>query len=447
MKIRNVRSGIRNAPDEEPPQPLRARIAYWVYVLILLSIVGAAVWYGVREYMHFEGEGQVRVDRTLMSAPRDGRIEAILPAVGDSVQAGDPLFRVDPGAAAACDPDDQSDLRDLRSQLESDRLRLQQAQNRRTRVQAELQDLRERVALELNASTARREQLRDEAFRLQQQIERLRQRLRLNRRELQTLSATSTADPECVPYTVSAPRSGRVHRVLQPPQTFVEEGTSILSLAPTPASAFVYAYLDTDLARYLRRGDTLSVSLPDGTKSRGVVQRLYSSALEFAQLKYDGYQALPSELLARVAPIGVPTDRHWRAFDRMDVEVTGQIAPSRLFASRSSAEQSSAARAPDTTESVAPPDTASRAWALVAASFAAPKRAQSAAHSFDERLPASLPVQVRPAPVRDTTRHRVLIGRFPTRKQARTAHQTYDLPAGTWPLQISAASRRSSPSQ
>ncbi len=450
MKVRNTRSGIRSAPEEDPPRPVWSRIAYWIYVSVLISIVGAAIWYGIREYSSFEAQGQVRTDRTLVSVQRDGRIEKIFAEVGDTVVAGDPLLRVNPGVASACTPEDQSSLRDLRRQIARNRLQVQQLRESRSRVLKELVRLREQSTLELGTSDTRRKRLEDRVFQIRQEIKRSRQQIQLSRSELRSLRERPTADPECMPYTISVPRNGRVQRVLHSAQSFVQEGEAILSLTPEPVSASVHAYLDTDLAEYVRRGDTLTVSLPDGTQSKGVIQRLYSSALEFTQIKYDGYRPLYSQLLALVAPVGSSTKQRWSSFDRMDVRVSVQIGAYRFFSS--SPRDSTAGPSPlgDTPPFRPSPDTVQpqtrissrKQWTIVTGSFAEPEDAQSALQSLRGRLDSSLGIQIRIDSTRTTTRHRVTVGEFQRKQQARSAIADHLIPEDSWLLEMKSKTQR-----
>jgi len=340
MRIRNVRSGISDEPEEEPPKPLRAKIAYWLYILLLLGIVALGVWYGVVQYSSYDGRGHIRVDRNDIQAQRDGRLDKIFHAQGDTVEAGTPLFRVDPGAAAACDPSNRLELLQIRNEIRTDQLLLEQAQQRLNRFQTELEQVRERSALELQEELGEQKRLQENIFETRQEIDRLQDRIQRNQEEAGVVqNQTDQQDPQCIPYTVPAPRDGVVRQVHESTFAFVRSGTTIMSIAPTPVSAAVYAYLDTELQRYIRTGDTLTVRLPGDVESTGVIRRTYSSALEFRDVKYDVYRPHPSEVLVEIDPVGPQTNDRWQTLDRMDVTVQGRLGTARLFSSPSTSSE------------------------------------------------------------------------------------------------------------
>lgn len=326
MRIRNKKSTVSEAPEGESPTPARSRITVWLYFLVLGSIVVGVLWYTIYWFLHYDGSGQIHVERTVISTQRDGRIEKLWPKDGDTVGAGDPLARVDPGTA--CTPPEGSSLREQRRQVRENRLRLRNLEQRLSRKRQELERFQKGTALELEQNPQRRAQLQEEIVRLRDEIEMLRLRVQLGRRAADSLAAQPTVDPQCQPFVVSAPHAGRVYQVFQSAFAVVDAGTPILSLVSDSSSAVVLSYLDTEMLGNVRAGDTVTVTLPNDTKSRGVIERLYSSAQEFAEIKRDGYRPLPSQLLVRIVPVRPSEGRRWSRFDRMSVDIEGPLTPS-----------------------------------------------------------------------------------------------------------------------
>lgn len=329
MRLRNQDSGesvVSEAPEGESPSPRRTRITTWLYGLFLVGIVGLAIWYAMYAYSHYDGPGQVRVERTVVSPERDGRIQKIYPAEGEAVLRGDSLMRVAPGQP--CEPPQDrfvvQDQRENRQRVELLGQRIQDLRQERDRKQQELNRLRERKALELGRTKPRRSDLEEEIYRLGDEIGRLRVQRRQARENADRPIGTS-ADPECKPFVVSAPHSGRVIRVHESEFSFVDSGTQVLSLAHSSPSVSVLAYLDRDLTGYVQRDDTVRVRLPDGSATRGVIRETYSTAQDFAQVKYDVYRPYATQLMAEIAPTNQGVKEQWRELDRTKVEVEGEI--------------------------------------------------------------------------------------------------------------------------
>ena len=330
MRLRNRKSGqsvVSEAPEGESPNPRRARITMWIYGLFLLCLVGLAIWYGVYTYFHYDGPGHIRVERTVLSPERAGRIQAIYPTQGEAVRRGDSLMLVAPGQP--CEPSEGARLtqkiQESRQRAELLTQRIQSLQQELDRKQRELDRLRERGALELGDTEPRRTQLNERVFQIQAELDRLQIERRQAQETTNQLAGTPTTDPECEPFIVTAPHDGRVVRVHEQEFAFVDSGTPVLSLTRPSASVRVLGYLERDLTGYIQRDDTVRVFLPDGSTTFGIVRDTYSTAQDFVRIKYDIYKPYATQLLAEIAPASPRVREQWRAFDRTRVEVEGEI--------------------------------------------------------------------------------------------------------------------------
>lgn len=330
MRLRNWKSGrsvVSEAPEGESPNPRRARITMWIYGLFLLCLVGLAIWYGVYTYFHYDGPGQIRVERTVMSPERAGRIQKIYPTQGATVRRGDSLMLVEPGQP--CEPTEGTlvtrNLQESRQQAELLGQRIQSLRQELDRKQQELDRLREQEVLELGDTEPRRNQLKERVFQIQAELERLQIQRRQAQEITDRLAATPTTDPECEPFVVLAPHDGRVMRVHEREFSFVESGTPVLSLTHPSASVKVLAYLERDLTGYVQRDDTVRVFLPNGSTTFGIVRDTYSTAQDFVRIKYDIYKPYATQLLAEVVPASPRVKEQWRRLDRTRVEVEGEI--------------------------------------------------------------------------------------------------------------------------
>ncbi|MFB6272583.1 MAG: HlyD family efflux transporter periplasmic adaptor subunit [Salinibacter sp.] len=332
MRLRNRESGqsvVSEAPEGESPSPRRARITMWLYGLFLLSIVGLAIWYAVYTYYHYDGPGQIRVERTMMSPERVGRIQEIYPEEGETVLRGDSLIRVEPGEP--CEPvgvtTAEQNRRESRQRAQLLGQRIEDLQQELARKRRELERLRGREILELGNTEPRRNQLEEEIYRLQDEIDQLRlQRQQARETTDQLAGASAAPDPGCKPFVVTAPHNGRVHRIHEKEFTVVDAGTPVLSLTRPSPPVVVLAYLDRDLTGYVQRDDTVRVFLPNGKTTRGVVRETYSTAQEFTQVKYDIYRPYATQLLVEVVPANRAVKEQWQTLDRVKVQVEGQIS-------------------------------------------------------------------------------------------------------------------------
>lgn len=332
MRLRNRESGdsvVSEAPEGESPDPRRARITIWIYGLFLASLVGLGIWYAVYEYYHYSGPGEIRVERTLLSPERDGRIQNIYPEEGETVLRGDSVMLIDPGQVA--EPDAASAVVQLRreNQQQAQLLgqRIENLQQELTRKRRRLVRLRERKVLELDNTEPRRNQLEEEIYQLQDELD----ELRVQRRQaLQNVSelddATDNPNPESAPFVVTAPHNGRVHRLHEREYSVVDAGTPVLSLTRPSPPVVTLAYLDRDLTGYVQRDDTVQVYLPDGSDTRGVVRETYSTAQEFVEVKYDIYRPYATQLLAEIVPTNRQVKEQWQDLDRVKVNVDGEIS-------------------------------------------------------------------------------------------------------------------------
>lgn len=329
MRLRNRESGksvVSDAPEGESPTPRRARFTMWLYGLFLLAIVGLAIWYAVYTYFHYDGDGQIRVQRTVMSPERPGRIQKIWPAEGEAVLRGDSLMLVEPGRA--CEGAGASLVertrREGRQQAELYAVRIQNLQQelaRKRRLRARLLD---RKVLELQDIEPRKNQLEDEIHQIQDELDELRAQRRQARESAGALAGIP-ANPECAPFVVTAPHNGRVHRLHEDEFTVVDAGAPVMSLTRPSPPVVVLGYLDRSLTGYVQRDDSVSVYLPDGSVTRGVIQETYSTAQDFVDVKYDIYQPYATQLLAEIAPANQQVKKRWQELDRVKVEVEGSI--------------------------------------------------------------------------------------------------------------------------
>lgn len=329
MRLRNRESGqsvVSEGPEGESPAPRGARLTMWLYGLFLVGIVGLAVWYAVYTYFHYEGPGQIRVQRTLMSPERAGRIQQIWPDEGDAVLRGDSLMLVEPGRA--CEDGGASIVartrREGQQQAELFGVRIQNLQQELARKRRELARLRQRKVLELQNTEPRRNQLEQEIYQIQDEIDELRLQQQQARASSAALAGVST-NPECAPFVVSAPHSGRVHRLHEDEFSVVDAGAPVMSLTRPSPPVVVLGYLDRDLTGYVQRDDTVSVYLPDGSRTRGVIEETYSTAQDFVDVKYDIYQPYATQLLAEIAPINQRVKERWQELDRVKVDVEGSL--------------------------------------------------------------------------------------------------------------------------
>jgi HlyD family secretion protein len=232
----------------------------WLGILTVAALVVLALVYGFRPQpamveaaevkrapmrVTVEEEGKTRLsDRYVVSAPVAGVVQRVEWKVGDSVRAGQPLFRIEPLRAAALDPRTRAEA-EARVDVAQAALRLAEQRLEAAKIdasywQTELARVRKLhstgdVAKERLDRTLTEAERADASLRTaMRNIEVARSELAAARTTVQhssaSLSANGAADEAVV---VRAPVGGRVMRLVQESESAVQPGAPIVEIGNT----------------------------------------------------------------------------------------------------------------------------------------------------------------------------------------------------------------------
>lgn len=322
IRNRDQKSVVSHGPEGEPAASWGQRLTVGGYMLGLGALAALLLYFVGDRLLHFEVRGQIRVEKTVVSAPRGGIVERFGRAEGDSVEQGDTLAVVDP--ATLCEEFDGGRMRSVLAEVRRDSLRRQLVSERLTERRARLKNATMGRVLEIGSGTARSpDALRAEIRELEDERRELALELELERAELDSLRASDRPDPRCRPYPVRSPGEGVIRARHRRPGEVVRSGDPLVTVEPPNASVSVLAYLEPDDLEDVKPGETVTVYLPDGTKHSGVVESTYSAARGFPGLKWTGYRPVSASLVAEIRPRSPGQASRWRRLDLLDVKVKG----------------------------------------------------------------------------------------------------------------------------
>lgn len=324
MRLRNRKSFMTTLPEDAPPVRRGARITHRIYLLVLLSLLVYLAYIAFDRMFFLQAWGQVEVEKIAISSSRGGRIETLVVGEGDRVPAGGLVARI--AAPQECRSEDDPRVQRLHMDVQLSRSRISvlgdRLRDRRARAD-ELGGLRR--ALEIDTRTSREaRELADEVDQLEQELALARQRLRIEQQQAARLAANLAARPlamECAREELRAPKDATVLYVGYKTSEVVTRAQTIVTLIPARPQVRVETYLDSDQLDAVQVGKKMTVEFSDGTKGRGVVEAIYSSAYRSAYREWQDYMPLPSRVRVHVVPENATERQRWLAYDRMDVRV------------------------------------------------------------------------------------------------------------------------------
>lgn len=306
MKGLRFRSAASYVRGQNVPSPAKRSKINWganIYLGILAAAVIAGVYYLASGFLFVDGEGHVIFDKQDIQHTEDLRIIRHLVAEGDSVKQGDPLF-----VYVAGDPLGQSlveahpgerrtveyfSARGLEREYYIERLR-------KHRQAYEL--LRKEVALQLYAP--------DRLYQLQEKID----EIELQLRKLAGESALAGG------ATFYAPSDGTVTKINRLEHEVALKGEVIMELYK-PENIHVKAYFEQRYLGYIGEGQTVDLVFPDGSRSRGVIERFYFSTFPLPPEFQKRFEPTHRDVAVDIRPLNPEEAQRWQAFYKLNVKV------------------------------------------------------------------------------------------------------------------------------
>ena len=331
MKLRTKKSYFQNLPEGQAPLRFWPRVFKFLYFALLISIAVGILCVFVMRAVYFKGNGQVEIEKHKLSALDSGRLVKLYKLPGEYFKAGQPLAQIDLDLECRIDEPDirptqlaydikkmEADLKVYRSQLDAlEEIEIQMPEGILYR------------ALEVGApvsSSKEEKEILLEKDQLKKKIELLTAEIRVRKWELtelkRLLSGVKTSSG-CETETIFAPFEGVVDHITRKQGEFVGGGEPLLTVISKKARVTVEAYVSWKTMKYLKRGKTLTVTFPDGTKTRGIITEFKSVASQSVELIKKNYLPVESKPWILLVPGNEKDRQHWIDNDRVEVRITG----------------------------------------------------------------------------------------------------------------------------
>lgn len=118
-----------------------------------------------------------------------------------------------------------------------------------------------------------------------------------------------------------SPIEGTVTKIFVQPYEVALKSDNILSIHKN-RNIFIKAFFEQEDLKYLKEGDLVDVSFPDGTSSEGVIKRFYFATYPLPEEFQKKYEPVERSLSADIYPVNEEELKKWKGFYKMGIEVT-----------------------------------------------------------------------------------------------------------------------------
>lgn len=327
MKLRNRKSYLTSLPEGEAPKNMKASITQLVYFTVILLAVIYLAFIFAQKYLYFDETGVVEAEKTIISSSRGGRIASLDIKQGQSLKGNDLIATLD-ATRHDCRVDEAGRADRLRYETDlniSKRIGLD-AQLRQTRMSLNGHELRR--ALELDRGLLRNTtRLKDKKNMIMDNIGNVSREISLQKQRLRAMLSRekNTRLPDgCYKELITSPFKAVVTSVQKKAKEFARRGEAIVTLMKYDAPIRIEVYLDSDVLKFLAKGDRLALEFPDGTRSEGKIKTIYSSAYAVPERQWDNYKPVAPQIRVHLQPVRKQDRELWLAYDRMEVRVRGR---------------------------------------------------------------------------------------------------------------------------
>ncbi|TCK06525.1 HlyD family secretion protein [Phorcysia thermohydrogeniphila] len=94
MKLRNRRSYLNYVPEGEPPVSRKRTVAFYIYLIFVLSVAAYAIYLIYENFLYVEVSGYLEVPKSVVSCQKSGVVERLYVKEGQRVSRGELLALV-----------------------------------------------------------------------------------------------------------------------------------------------------------------------------------------------------------------------------------------------------------------------------------------------------------------------------------------------------------------
>ena len=338
--MRKINYGNRPSHIAEPEVAVKKKRMNWdrmVYLTILFAIVGSLLVYLVRNYYYIMAPGQVVKESYLVLLPYDISINTILVQEEDSVVAGQPLFRFERDFRLSND-DMLKSTRSIDEWITKERfsaernIRIKEVeieQNYRyiAKYQKQLDKLKLGIVIEVSnvkdveSSELDILKLRGENNILEEEIAYWKNylaKLPRYKQDYETKLLRQLGEKGGATEFIS-PINGRIAGLNFKQHEIAYKGEPLLNIEQE--DAYIKAYIPQKEFGSIDEGDVVTVIFPDKTKSKGVIDKIYSQLERLPPEYQDETGPRVRSLLAIVRPMDSKAMERWKLNNKMNVKI------------------------------------------------------------------------------------------------------------------------------
>lgn len=119
----------------------------------------------------------------------------------------------------------------------------------------------------------------------------------------------------------TCPINGNITRIHKQPFEVALKTETICSIHQ-PNDVHIKGFFNQEDLKYLNEGDIVNIEFPDGTKSKGIVDRFYSATYILPEEFQKKFEPTTRTLAADILPIGENDLDIWRKYYKLSVKVT-----------------------------------------------------------------------------------------------------------------------------
>ena len=283
MKLRNHASMMTQLPEGVAPPNFWSKVTQRCYQFGVSGIGLYLLYLIALQFIYFTAPGQIEISRTLISAAIAGEVIELDVEDNQQVKQGDRLLTIKPDRQCGETIDNRSgkfneaiQLAELDQQLITTKINFLQQTVDQQKVWR---------ALELGAGGTR-----NSAGSMAQDLAHAKQRLLAATRQVKLQKKLlvdwqqqlASQHSECEPHWVVAPFSATVAATHLRAFEYASRGDPLITLIARPAEVVIEMQVDEEDSEYYTLGDQLTVELPNGQTSNGIVSRLLSNASQAA---------------------------------------------------------------------------------------------------------------------------------------------------------------------
>lgn len=338
--MKKINYGKQQSHWAEEEEPIRKKRINWdrlVYLTILFAIIGSLLIYLVNNFYFISAPGQVVKESYVVLFPYDIRVDEMMVQEDDSVIAGQTLlkferdFRLNDNtlvnSTRSVDEWITKERFSAMRNINVKTVEIAEKQKQIELIKEKIKELELLVILDVsNASKIESHEfeilgLTSEVRVLEEEVKYWRgylAQLPLYKKQYQS-SLMEQLDANSAITAFKAPINGTISNINYRKYDLVYKGETILNIELD--EAYIRAYIPQKEFGSIFEGDIVSVIFPDKTRSKGLIEKVYSSLEQLPPEYQDDSRATVRSLLAVVRPLNEREQSKWKLNNKLGVEI------------------------------------------------------------------------------------------------------------------------------